>query len=358
MPFQAASKVSSQLQKSLKELADIKFALDSSSIVAVTDQTGKITLANDKFCEISKYTREELLGRDHRIINSGYHSKKFFSDLWRTIVSGRVWKGEIRNRAKDGTIYWVDSTIVPFLNEKGKPYQYVSIRNDITRRKQMEEQIKNFSQRVIQAQEAERERISREIHDDLGQCLATLKMMIQAEAARDRVKGKTSGEDKIIEYLNTIIEKTRHLAAGLRPSTLEVLGLSTAIKSFVNDYRRRNHLKVKIYLGGLDQYRLQGDPIDLYRIIQEALTNVTRHAQADSVTISIRKQKRRLRLSVADDGRGFHHPDGQNAEDGRGMGLSTMRERANLLGGQFKISSRPGQGAAIVVDIPLLNADA
>ncbi|WP_258000322.1 sensor domain-containing protein [Bacillus sp. Marseille-P3661] len=133
------------LDEAMNRLRDIELALNESSIVSITDQRGVIQFVNDKFCKMSKYSREELIGQNQNIVNSGYHDKSFFKNMWRTIGRGQVWKGEVKNKTKDGITYWVDTTIVPFLDKNNKPYQYVSIRHDITKLKQYEEEMEQMA---------------------------------------------------------------------------------------------------------------------------------------------------------------------------------------------------------------------
>jgi PAS domain S-box-containing protein len=139
------------LESLSQELRNIWYALDESAIVVVTDRRGVITHVNRKFCEISGYDHTELIGKTYRLVNSGYHSSEFFAKLWKTISSGRVWEGEIRNRSKSGRLYWVHTTIVPFLNEKGEPTQFVSIRYDVTSRKQIEDKLRVYAERIEQS---------------------------------------------------------------------------------------------------------------------------------------------------------------------------------------------------------------
>jgi hypothetical protein len=146
-----------QLELALAEVSNQQHALNEHAIVSITDVKGDIIYVNDKFIEISGYSADELIGQNHRLINSGEHSAEFFHELWHTVAHGRVWHGQVKNRAKDGSCYWVEATVVPFMNQQGKPYQYVSMRTDITTQKQMEQQV-----------QAER-RLLQKVMDTLGE---------------------------------------------------------------------------------------------------------------------------------------------------------------------------------------------
>jgi len=150
----AAIETALKQRKAEKEITDYKYALDQAYFVSLTDESGFIQYANDNFCKISGFSREELIGQDHKIMNSGYHSRDFIQNLWDTISNGKIWEGEFCNRSKDGNLYWVDTTIVPFVNDAGKPYQYLSMRTDITGRKKIEVELQKSNERFKYATEA------------------------------------------------------------------------------------------------------------------------------------------------------------------------------------------------------------
>ncbi|MEG3881783.1 PAS domain S-box protein [Microcoleus sp. herbarium7] len=162
-----------ELRQTLEELKFEKFALDQSAIVSNTNEFGLITYVNDQFCELFQYSREEAIGKTHKLVNSGYHSPDFFKQLWSTISQGNVWRGEMKNQAKDGRFFWLDTTIVPFLNMKGEPHQYVAIRKDITARKQAEEAVR-LSESQLRTKNQELAKALRDVQQ-------TQSMMVQNE---------------------------------------------------------------------------------------------------------------------------------------------------------------------------------
>ncbi|WP_373463277.1 PAS domain-containing protein [Bacillus sp. SORGH_AS_0510] len=332
-----------ELKKSMQELVDIKFALDESSIVAITDSRGTITYVNDKFCHISKYSREELLGNDHRILNSGYHSKEFFREMWRTIGSGNVWKGEIYNKAKSGDYYWVDTTIVPFLNEKGKPYQYLAIRYEVTARKRVEQELQKMMTTIIDVQEEERKRLSRNLHDGIGQNLYSHLITINrlmAEVDHPLLQ-------QMQKEATQLIEEIREISWELRPSVLDDLGLVPAIRSFLS--RFSDHYNIDVYFDCVLNRRLNINiELTIYRIIQEALTNIRKYAEVSEAMVTIRELDDHIRVMIEDQGVGF---DMSNSSSG--VGHFSMDERARSVNGDLTIISAPGKGTKIILEAPI-----
>ena len=335
-------RVVEELRKSLDELKDLKFALDEATIVAITDPQGKINYVNEPFVNVSKYSKEELIGNTHSIINSGYHSTSFFKDLWSTIGTGDVWKGEIRNRAKDGTFYWVDTTIVPFLNERGRPYQYLSIRFEITKRKKVEEELQHTLTRLIEVQEQERKRLSRELHDEIGQNLYSHVITINrlsAELEHPLV-------EQLLDESTDLIQEVRDFSWQLRPSVLDDLGLVPAIRSFLNRYS--DSYEIAVYFNSSLEHRLNTNiEITIYRIIQESLTNIRKYASVDQASVTIRELENSIRVLVEDNGKGF-----DQEELSSGVGLVSMEERARSVDGELSVNSTPGKGTTVVLDIP------
>ncbi|ALS25141.1 PAS domain-containing sensor histidine kinase [Paenibacillus naphthalenovorans] len=330
------------LKQSLNQLANVKFALDESSIVAVTDHRGIIQYVNHNFCRISKYDRDELIGQDHRIINSGFHSKEFMKELWRTISSGLVWRGDIKNKAKDGTYYWVNTTIVPFQDDNGRPYQYLAIRNEVTRLKKVEEELKHMMGHVMQVQEDERRKFSRELHDGIGQSLFSLLIEI------DRLIGET-GVQQLGDLRNRvagIIEDVRGLAWELRPSVLDDLGVVPAIRSYIDSYS--NHYGIKVHFDCNLRRRLEAKKeTTIYRVIQEALTNLAKYADVAEARVRFHEFDDYIEVSVEDQGKGFIRGTGA-----KGVGLFSMEERARSVHGQFSVQSKPGEGTKVTLIVP------
>lgn len=222
-----------QLERILSEVSDYKTALDASSIVAITDPKGTILYANEKFCQISGYERHELIGQNQSIVNSGFHSKEFWRNMWATIGAGDVWHEEVCNRAKDGSTYWVDTAIVPFLDENEKPYQYLAIRKDVTQQKNLEESLINS---IIFDEEKQREGVAFDLHEGIAQTLAVLNFQMQL--IESKVKGKGDDEldtaiDTIKKYINESINNTRQLATDLMPRAMMNYGLQDSMEDFI-----------------------------------------------------------------------------------------------------------------------------
>jgi two-component system CheB/CheR fusion protein len=348
------------LQSRTKDLADVNFALDQAAIVATTDTSGKITYVNRKFCDISKYSREELLGQDHRLINSGYHSKAFIRDLWVTIANGRIWRGEIRNRAKDGSLYWVDTTIVPFLDERGKPYQYMAIRYEITDRKRSEERLREQEALARLGQMAAV--VAHEVKNPIAGIRGALQVIGSRMAADARDKPiigeiitRLDGLNQIVQDL-LVFARPRDLRAA--PTDLKALVLSTA-----------EHLKHDPSLAGvaidvtgdgamvsLDKEQLQ---LALQNILMNAAQAMNGHGR---IHVSIERRGNEWTVATTDTGPGMppevkekvFEPFFTTRSRGTGLGLPIAKRVVEAHGGRIAIESAAAGGTVVSLSIPAL----
>ncbi|HEY5617041.1 MAG TPA: ATP-binding protein [Vicinamibacterales bacterium] len=343
----------------IKQLADLKYALDQSAIVATTDVSGRITYANDKFCEISQYPREELLGQDHRIINSGLHPKSFFRDMWQTIARGRVWHGQMRNRAKDGHHYWVDTTIVPFLNDTGKPYQYISIRYDITERKAAEERLREQASLARVGQLAGV--VAHEVKNPLAGIKGAIQIIMSRRQAADADLPVMRDIIDRVDALNELVQDLLVFARP-RPLRLEPIELRLLLLNAVDAMRRdpaTEHVLVDIE--GPD-VALTGDSALLRATFLNLLINAA-HAMRGTGSIRIRltRMPDACRVDIHDTGPGIpagirdqiFEPFFTTKARGGGLGLPIARRTVELHGGTITVTCPPEGGTQVSFTLPL-----
>ena len=280
-------------KNTLDYLHNIENALDQSTVIAITDQRGIITHVNEKFCEISQYNEEELIGQTHQLINSGYHEKSFFKDMWRTIGTGQIWEGEVKNRAKNGSEYWMQTTIVPFLNDNGKPYQYISIRTDITSKKESEYALqialKNDFRNTVKNLQNAIFKYTSDCNRNIKFTLLEGKTVEKLDLTTDNIIEKITAHnnsDSILNHYRKVMEnalrgnasqfelvfKNDTFLVYLSPifendEVVEVVGTATDISKRKQDAKVIEHMAFYDYLTGLPNRRLfQKTVNDLIRL--------------------------------------------------------------------------------------------
>lgn len=346
-------------EEQIRQLADLKYALDQSAIVATTDVTGRITYVNDKFVEISKYSPRELLGQDHRIINSGAHSKEFFRDLWRTIASGRVWHGEILNRAKDGSTYWVDTTIVPFVDERNHPYQYTAIRQDITERKRMESRLRDQAALARVGQMASV--VAHEVRNPLAGIKGAMQVLVSRRAADDAeapvMRDIISRVDSLSELINDLL-----LFARPTPPRITTVVLRPLLEQAVA-LAKRDPSAERVDIGiKAPHMTLDADADLLTAMVLNLLLNSAQAMQGRGrIEVTATVEGPFVKISVRDYGPGV--PEAVEAQmfepffttkaRGGGLGLAIARRTAELHGGSVTYVKPPDGGAEFVVTLAL-----
>jgi len=346
--------------EAVRSLEQFKYALDQAAIVAITDQRGSITYVNDKFCAISQYTRDELIGQDHRLVNSAFHPKDFIRDLWRTIAHGQVWRGEIRNRAKDGSFYWVDTTIVPLLDDHGTPRQYLAIRYDITERKTAEAKLR---EQAALAQLGELAAIvAHEVRNPLAGLRGSLQILATRLPPEMRERQIVGAMVDRIDALNGRVHDIL-LFAGSGKAKIQPVTLSSVLADVI--------ASATAAVAG-SAIELTGDPATVHadpELLRELLLNLVLNAcqaAADTgpIVVATTAAKETCRVAILDRGPGIpdeirhrvFEPFFTTKHGGTGLGLAIVKRLADLQNGSVTLDDREGGGTIAVVTLPLCRA--
>lgn len=360
-------------------------AIDEAAIVAITDAHGVITYVNKKFCKISQYSSEELIGKTHRIINSQYHPKEFFIDMWKTISSGKVWEGEIRNRAKGGHFYWVNTTIVPFSDATGKPEKYVAVRYEITERKEAEEKLKIYAKEL--------ESSNRELQDFASVAAHDLQeplRKIQSFADRLVAKSRDMLSDESKDYLdrmqnaaqrmqNLINDLLGYSRVTTQAQPFHAVDLKQIFSNILSDLEVRiEQTKGRIEISELPT--IEADRMQMNQLFQNLISNALKFhkpeepalVQIEATLLDGRKHLLRghhhdgelCQIAIKDNGIGFDEKyldriftifqrlHGRNEYEGTGIGLAICRKIVERHGGELTAKSAPGQGSTFIVTLP------
>lgn len=348
-----------------QELGWYRCALDQSAIVAVTDVRGCILHVNDRLCEISGYSREELIGQDHRLLNSGLHPAEFIRGLWRTIGKGQTWRGEIRNRRKDGSLYWVDTTIVPLLNSDGKPEKYIAIRFDITDRKRVETALRAQETMAQLGQMAAV--IAHEVRNPLAGISGAIQVIAQRlphDGAEVRILREVVARvGSLNEVLSGLLEFARPCDPRMRWCRAREIVEKAAM--FLRDNPCHQHIDLQI-LG--PDFRIVADPEIIGRALLNLVINAAQACEAahpdgkgGRIIIELIARERGIDIVVCDNGTGLSNETAENLFKpffttkikGTGLGLAVVKQSLESHGGGVFAGSGVDGGARFVLHLPV-----
>ena len=333
--------------------------------LGIIDENGLFTYVNNQVVQMSGYGREQMVGRPVTDFVEET-SRDILKEKLANEAKGEVETYELSAIRKDGHKHFVRVSPKPIFDEKGRFKGSFAVIADITERKQAEEalreserKLRHLSSQLLTAQETERRRISRELHDELGQALTLMKIRLRSieKALGKKQAGMREECQNILQYIDQIIENVRRLSRDLSPPILEDLGLTAAFRWLIDNFLKNDLIQVSVDIQDIDDLFSQDRQIMIYRILQEALTNIGKHAHARNVSLAVQKYDGRVSFCIHDDGRGFDLAQAAMKKlSEKGLGLAIMDERAKMLGGSLEIWSEVGKGTRITLHIPTENS--